>query len=274
MGAVRSVLALAACSMVASCATAPTASDAPPPGTQALLVRTDPPGASCSILQNGTVVASVDATPGIANVPVVFCRFCLAGRPEEHPPIEVACSKEGYLASRMTFAVQWAHTVLQEAPPRDPTPAEVAGAAGGAAAWGALQALGSAGLGVAAVAPIALPVAAVGLVVAAAANKDRPPRYTFAYRPLPEFLLTPAAFASESDCDAHFTSLKARLVTARDAQRANIDAHCRFFPCKASDPAPCPDPVCERQRTLANEQLKSQLDQIPALRTQVRIAGP
>lgn len=280
MRTLHPLLALAACWVVASCATAPKAPDAPPPGIQALLVRTDPPGATCSIVQNGVVVAAVAATPGTANLPLVFCQLCLSPRAEDVPPFEVACIKPGYLASRLTFAVQWAHTVaVEEALPREPPATESAGAAAGAAgsavALGAAGSMGSMGaLGAAALAPVLLPIAAAGVLVAIVATKDRPPKYDYAYRPLPELLLTPATFGSESDCDAHFASLQTRLKATRDAQRSNIDAQCRFWPCKASDPAPCPDPVCERRRTIADEQLKSQLDQIPALRTQVRIAAP
>ena len=263
MRTLHTLLGFAACWVLASCATAPKAPDAPPEGTQALLVRTDPPGASCSILQNGAVVVSVPATPGSANLPLVFCRFCLQPRPEDVPPFEVACSKPGYLASRLTFRVQFAGTVAAEAaPPRQGTDAETAGAVG--------RALGAVGVTVLTLSPLA-PLVLVGGAIATA---NSPPRYEFAYRPLPELLLTPAAFGSESDCDAHFASLQTRLKATRDAQRAYIDAQCRFWPCKASDTAPCPDPICERQRKIADDQLESQLEQIPALRTQVRIAAP
>jgi hypothetical protein len=83
--------------------------------------------------------------------------------------------------------------------------------------------------------------------------------------------LTPSTFGSESDGDAHFASLQRRLQTTRYAQRSDIDANCRFWPCEASDPAPCPDPICERRRAVADAQLKNQLDQTPSLRAQVRI---
>ena len=263
MRTMHSLLALAACWVLASCATAPKAPDAPPPGTQALQVRTDPPGAICSILQNGVAVASVAATPGTANLPLVFCRFCLSPGPEEVPPFEIVCSKTGYLASRLTFAVQWAHTIAAEqAPPRDGSDAETAGVVAGV-----FGTVGATALQLSPLGPF------IGLGVAIARAND-PPRYDYAYRPLPELLLTPATFDSESDCDAHFASLQTRLKATRDAQRSYIDAQCRFWPCKASDPAPCPDPVCERRRTIADEHLKSQLDQIPALRTRVRIAAP
>lgn len=269
------LLTLAAGWLLASCATTPQGPDAPPPGTQALLVRTDPAGATCSIHRNGVVVASVPSTPGTANLPVVFSGF-VSVYAEDIPPFELGCSKPDYLSTRMTFAVQAASTVsLEGAPPQDPSNAKIAGVAGSAVAFGAAGGTASMGaMGALAVAPVLLPVAAVGLLVAIAAKNYTPRRYDYAYRPLPELLLTPETFASEADCDAHFASLQKRLQTTSDAQRSDIDANCRFSPCKASDPAPCPDPVCARLRAVADEQLKSQLDQIPALRAQVRIVAP
>ena len=267
---------LAACWLLASCATAPHAPGVPPPGTQALLVRTDPAGATCLIRQNAVVVAAVPSTPGTANLPVVFGGLGSV-HVEDVPPFEVECNKPDYLSSRMTFAVQAAETVSAEgSPAQDPSSAKIAGAAGSAVAVGAAGGAASMGaMGALAAAPILLPVAAVGLLVAMAAKKtDTPPRYDYAYRPLPELLLTPSTFGSESDCDAHFASLEKRLQTTRDAQRSDIDANCRFWPCKASDAAPCPDPVCERRRAVADAQLKSQLDQIPSLRAQARIVPP
>jgi hypothetical protein len=115
---------------------------------------------------------------------------------------------------------------------------------------------------------IVLPILAIATAVAA--TRERPP--AFAYRALPEFQLTPAAFASETECDAYFASLKTKLEGMRDAEHSRIAAACRFFPCKASDLVPCPDPVCNQQRARADEELKTRLEQIPALRAQVRIA--
>ncbi len=232
-----------------------------------MLVQTDPPGATCSILQEGAVVAAVTATPGTAHVPRDFCTsFCWGAK---YPPIEVVCRKEGYLDSRREFSLQ-ARIIVErdETPARDASAGEVAGGIAGVAVVGA----GQSGLAAVAVAApmIVLPILAVATAVAA--TRERPP--AFAYRALPEFQLTPAAFASESECNAHFASLKTKLEGVRDAEHSRIAAECRFFPCKASDLVPCPDPVCNQQRARADEELKTRLDQIPALRTQVRIAAP
>ena len=260
-------LALAACCALASCATAPTDPNAPPPGTQVMLVRTDPPGASCSILQDGAVEAAVAATPGMAHVPRDFCtRFCVGAK---YPPIEVVCRKDGYLDTRREFPLEMRVLVERdETPARDVTAGDVAGGVAGAAVIGA----GQSGLAAVAVAAplIVLPVLAVATAVAA--TRERSPPY--AYRALPEFQLTPAAFASESECDEYFSSLKSRLEAIRDATHARIAAECRFFPCKSTDPFPCPDPVCNQQRARADQELKTGLEQIPALRAQVRIAAP
>lgn len=263
----RTALALAACCALASCATVPADPNAPATGTQAMLVQTDPPGATCSILQDGAVVAAVTATPGTAHVPRDFCRsFCWGAK---YPPIEVVCRKEGYLDSRREFPLH-ARVIVErdETPARDVSAGEVAGGIAGAAVVGA----GQSGLAaVAAAAPlIVLPILAVATAVAA--TRERPPAY--AYRALPEFQLTPSAFGSQSECDAYFDSLKTRLETIRDATHARIAAECRFFPCKASDLVPCADSVCNQQRARADEELKTRLEQIPALRAQVRIAAP
>lgn len=267
----RIPLCFAVCLTLAACTTVPTAPDAPPPGTQALLVRTDPPGASCSILQDGAVVASVAVTPGTAHVPRSFQGFVFTPQPEELPPIEVLCRKEGYLESRKTFAVQWAAVVAsEETPPREPSAADIAG--GAASVVAAVAVSPGSGLAMVAVAApmVGIPILAVAAIVGA--TREKPP--PFAYRALPEFLLTPTGFASATECDAHFASLATKFEAARDAKRAYIDAQCRFWPCKASDSAPCPDLVCDRRRAMADDQLKVQLEEIPALRAKVRIATP
>jgi hypothetical protein len=80
----------------------------------------------------------------------------------------------------------------------------------------------------------------VGTLVIAAASKDAPRSAVYAYRALPEFFLVPEMFETQAACDGFFSSLEAKLTAARDTKRARIDAECRFFPCKASDPSPCP----------------------------------
>jgi hypothetical protein len=124
----------------------------------------------------------------------------------------------------------------------------------------------------AAAASVARPIALGVIVVAAIANKDAPRQAVYAYRALPEFLLVPATFDSQAECDAFFATLKTKLEAARGAAHARIDAECHFPPCRASDSTPCLE-VCERQRRRADAQLVSDLDQLTALRAQVRIVA-
>ena len=120
---------------------------------------------------------------------------------------------------------------------------------------------------------MAVPPLQLGMFVAGAIeHMDESSRYAhYAYRALPVFFLIPATFDSDAACDAFFATLKTKLEAARDAKRARIDAECRFWPCQSSDPTPCPDPVCERLRTMTDAQLASELGQLPALRAQVHI---
>jgi hypothetical protein len=107
MSKVRAAVTLSALAIALSaCATSPPVSSPPPPPgtTQALLLRTEPPGATCSMVQNGVVVASVDATPGIANLP------------RRNEPIEVVCRREGHLEQRMTIAAATAAEVKGDEP--------------------------------------------------------------------------------------------------------------------------------------------------------------
>jgi hypothetical protein len=236
------------CIAVAACATLP---EAPPRGrTQELTIRTDPPGAACSILQGGVVAASVTATPGVAVIP------------RRNLSIEVVCRRDGYLEARMTFAVVPATEVELEAGTRPWRPPRSVG--GFAADFvGDLAVQGA----VAFFPPAIFGLAALGAAAGAVQDDPNPP---YAYRALPEFLLTPESFASEANRDAFFANLQARLEAATRAQHAYIDAHCRFWPCEPTDVA-CPNPVCEYQGALVDERLKAQLEQIPALRAQTRV---
>jgi len=257
---------------LASCVTTPRPHL--PGSKQELVIRTDPPGAACSVLYQGELVASVAATPGAAALPLEFYRPGTKDGPpvETIPPLLVICRKEGYIDYQKTFALAWKHDVaLETSVRRELVPAEAAaGAVAGAAVVGAMVA--------APLVIMAVPAAAVPLAVAAGAGaiatKDAPRGSLYAYRSLPVFVLTPATFDSEAACDAHFATLKTKLEMARNEERARIDAECRFYPCKPSDPSPCPDPVCERLRAFADENLERELTRIPELRAQVRIIAP
>jgi hypothetical protein len=117
----RVVLVILAVAGVVSCSTAPTAPDPILTGTtQELLVRTDPPGVTCSLMQEGKVVATVESTPGTASVPREFRRSGLAALFEptltidEIKPLAVVCRKEGYLEYRREMQVARAFRVWQE----------------------------------------------------------------------------------------------------------------------------------------------------------------
>ena len=245
---------------------------------QDLAVRTDPSGASCAFMQDGKVVATVESTPGTASVPRDFRWLSFFPPPLEGiKPMDMVCRKEGYLERRATFAVAYAQRVgLEESPKPALSPAEEAGKGVGSAAMAGGQFLIPQAAQAAALAAgaVAVPIAAGALVVMLVASKDAPPRAAYAFRALPEFFLIPSTFESEASRDAFFAALKTKLEATRDAQRARIDAECRFWPCKIEDPAPCRDLTCEQLRARADAELKSRLDELPSLRAQTRIAAP
>ena len=271
------------------CATAPSAPNPILFGrTQPLAVRTDPPGATCTLAQRGEIVGTVEVTPGVAQVPRDFKSsfFEDIRTAEGKPPLEIACRKDGYLEFRRQFQAQFVGKVWQEelalqARP-EPTPAEtakdaaaaVAGAAGAAVVVAAPTALGGP-LGMALVASggaVLAPVAAIA-IVGIIAIQDQPRSEYFAYRPLPELLLVPAKFESAAARDAFFADLEAKFRSAHEQMRARIDANCWFHPCKPSDAQPCQDPWCQRLRETADADLQAELDGIPAMRAQVRIGS-
>lgn len=264
-------LAIGACVLLASCATSELRPYPQPLyATQDLALRTDPAGAHCTISRDGTVVASVEATPGVVAVRRDFCslpfdfwstpEYC-KGPLERVAPIEVSCRKDGYLEVRKTFHEASTQTVQsEEGPQSEPS-------AGSEAISGlAIIGMATGPLGILILAPTALAVAV--------ANADQPPNYAYAYRALPEFFLTPETFPSEAVRDAFFAALPSKLEQSAKAKQAYIDKQCRFWPCKAGDPEPCKDPVCEQRRARVDAELKALLDDIPALREQTRIVAP
>ncbi len=266
---------------MASCASPPTSPSATahgaepaPPGRQLLVVRTEPAAATCSIVQQGAVVATIDATPGVAAVRRDFnpwlLQFATPEQIERFAPIEIACRKDGFLERRMTFPLARGRDVaVEESVDTERYASQQAGRTGAGIALYVTQQVA---LQMAAIFPYAaLPILGgtlLGTAVTGVALSDgRPPE--FAYRALPQFFLTPESFPSESECDAYFVSFEKKLEAARVAERARIDAQCRFWPCKPSD-ASCPDPVCERQRTRADAYFNAELDRIPLLRATAR----
>jgi hypothetical protein len=254
MRAVVHLMLLAMTAVLASCATSPPVSCLPPyqRPSQALLLRTDPAGASCSVVRDGIIVASVDATPGRLDVP------------RRKEPIDIVCRKEGYLEQRLTLVPALAKEVdAQEAasgecPEREFSAGDAAGAIliqGGGNALATLFPPVAAGVGAA--------------VVLAMISSD----YPYAFRHLPQLLLAPVTFDSESACDGYFASLRSRVEAEADAQRTRIRESCHPWPCQASDPV-CHSPFCERQRARVDAELVSHLDQIEGLRARIRIVPP
>jgi hypothetical protein len=245
------LIAVAGCVTLTACAYLPprwARVYAPQGRTQELLIRTDPAGASCSLQQRGTIVASVEATPEIAIVP------------RTDAPLDVACRKAAYLDARMTFAVLHLKERLEVLEASPTMGAKYERTVGDFAEYMGVNMTG------AFLPPVGL---AWGWSLDKQEKEQNPP---FAYRALPEFILTPEAFDSETARDAFFLALKAKLETAAEGQLTRINQECRFWPCKPSDVA-CPDPVCEHQRAVVNSQLQTQLEQIPVLRAQVRVVA-
>ena len=238
---------------LSSCATSPPVSCPPPSPSapQALMLRTEPPGATCSVLRGVEAVASVEVTPDYAMVP------------RRNESIEVVCHK-GNLEQHMTFdAVRVPEAVSRSLAARECEQRERS--AGDRVAEAAAE-VAFKGL-VVFFPPALLGMAAVGVVTAATAE----PHY--AYAQPPEFLLAPATFESESVCDAHFAALKASLQAGADTQVARINQSCHPWPCSASDPV-CPNPICDVPRARIAAELNSRLDQIPGLRARARIVPP
>lgn len=251
-GRARLALGAVCACMLSACALYTPASVrvTPPRGpTQSLLVQTDPAGASCSLSQHGSVVAVVDATPGTASVP------------RRNASLEITCRKDGHLEARMRLGVLNLRdrlNLIEARPDRGPhyerTAADFAEYMGVNIA-GAL-----------------FPPAGIAwsIYLTRQDEEQNPP---FAYRALPEILLTPAEFESAAARDAFFEAIQARLEAAADTQIASINRACRFWPCEPSTPA-CADPVCEQQRAAVTSQLTTQLGQMQVLRAQVRIGKP
>jgi hypothetical protein len=253
MWSIARSLALVVSIALSSCATSPPVSCPPPSASaaQALMLRTEPAGATCSIARSGEVVASVEVTPDFASVP------------RRNEPIDVVCRK-GNLEQSMTFTPvrvpdgETQRPSARECEQRERSAGELAA---GLAAEAAVQGL------VVFFPPAALGILAVGAVAVATAE----PRYAF--RQPPEFLLAPTTFDSESARDAHFAALIARLEAEAEAQRAQVNQSCHPWPCNASDLV-CPNPICEVPRERIGTELKSRLDQIPGLRARARIVPP
>jgi hypothetical protein len=298
MGTWFRLVTVAACLALAACQTVRSTPRLLTP--ESLSIRTDPPGASCTIGFEAVVLATAASTPETVDVPrEVPCHIdcpkseqgapsctlqCRAPDLDVSRPIELVCRKQGYLEYRRPLAVGWKSDVdLEEG-------ASAADFARGAALTAALVgtlALPAAAPALAAIA-VAAPAAtltATGAVVggsaaaataAESAARDAPHAIyggaAYRYRSLPDVVLTPATFPSEAARDTYFAALKAKLEATAAEQRQYISSRCRIYPCTAVAPS-CAHPVCDRRRALITADIERQIEQIQAQRAQARIAA-
>ena len=220
--ALLGVMVAASCVAVGGCATDGAITRG---RTQQVLLQTDPPGATCTVVRNGAVVASVQ-TPGTATVE------------RRSEPIDVACSRPGFLPHRETLVSEnAAYVEADEGVEREPTPGEAAMrdvAAG--VSMSAVQftaAAGSAGMAGAAAIAAAGPAILVGLAVAPAYGiyqyANNPP---YAIRHPPMILLTPASFESTAERDAFFARRVSQLKAYAEAELAQGKDKCSGGYCK------------------------------------------
>src|SRR5689334_9747342 len=121
--ALVSVFLAATCLVAAGCA-GPNARD---DRIQQVLLQTDPLGATCTVARDGAVVATVEATPGAATVE------------RRSDPIEVTCTRAGYVEHQESFASEASYAVERdEGVERERSSAETA--AGTAAAVASISA--------------------------------------------------------------------------------------------------------------------------------------
>ena len=226
--ALLGVMLAASCVVVAGCASDGVIARG---RTQQLFLQTDPPGATCAVVRDGAVVATVQATPGAATVE------------RRNEPIEVSCSRPGYLPHREILASEIAAYVeADEGVEREPTPGEAAvrdvavgitSAAAQSAVSLASAGVGSAGLAGAAAVAAAAPVMLAGLVVAPVYGiyqyHNNPP---YAIRRPSIMLLTQASFESPAERDAFFAHRIAQLQGYAEAELAQGKDKCAGGYCK------------------------------------------
>jgi hypothetical protein len=242
--------------VLASCAAkgiAPT-----PARTQDLLLRSEPPGATCTVLQEGRVVATVEATPGVAGVP------------RTRQDIEIVCRKDGHLDERASYPPQHVLILAMEAKTYVPPSSAQTAAQAAAAALGLLGMVASMGVASPAAALLAGGLQASGAALGYAASDDE---FPFAYEPVPVLCLVPATFESESARNLYFDSLKVVIETSGVERRARIDGGCFFFPCKPEE-GPCRSLSCEKRRTQVEAETNARLARIPEQRAQTKVVAP
>jgi hypothetical protein len=248
----RRLLVLPAAAALASCATT----------TLEVSLRTEPEGAACSLVRGGVVAASVAATPGTAKMYLDACLRTPEGTAAGPctGPIEIVCTKEGYLDYRRSRDALRSADVLKQSP----ATVELTEKEQGIQVLEAIAAVSSSSI---VGAPVAILFGAWAM-----AERTNSPR-NIQWRP-PVLPLTPATFASQSACDAWFDASRGTLVASAEAQRAYVARECRPFPCRASDADLCAHPECQKLRTQIETQLNLELDELRTLRSQVRILAP
>ena len=219
--------------------------------TQDIVLRTDPPAASCTLARDGAVVATVESTPGAVTIE------------RRGAAIEVSCIKAGYFEQRETFVSEWAG-IVEEDEGVQAKPAPVATAIGvaatastQAASYGAAM-IGAGGYAAAVVSPV---VVVAGLFALPAYGlyqfTANPP---FAFRRLPEFVLTPVVFESESERDAYFTRRIVELEAAASGERT-----------RARTGQTCGGAYCNYLLAKVNAGLKLRLDRLAVERSRARV---
>ena len=197
----RAIASAAYAFLLAGCANTPAAPDSPetPSGTlQTMMVSSDPPGARCTVWQEGVEIATVDPTPG---------RVAVA---RKDVPLKLRCSRAGYLdASGDVGWVAW----RESSSPASPWLLGGSAALGGVGAAGTSAVVaGMSGASVGAVstaAAAALPIVGVGLlavlpglyIASQVAYPD------LSYPAEVSLTLTPSEFPSEEARDAYLEPL-------------------------------------------------------------------
>lgn len=191
--------------------------------TQRVSVVTDPPGASCSLV-NGPGAAIVIIAPGEAEVQ------------RSRAPLDMRCVREGYLEAAERFdSALGAQGDTDEQRRRMTT----AGVVGGAAYVG-LSAItvttmaptlggGAAIAGAGIVAAPVLALMVIGMPVAGAI--DLATGAAFGYPPQVTLTLVPAEFPDEGARSAYFDAIDRRLDQAREALRIDTAATCAKWNC-------------------------------------------
>lgn len=241
--------------VLASCATAPAQRASQAPQLQDLLVRSEPPGASCEVLQRGSRVASVLSCPASVSVPV----------PRAPDDLEIVCRKAGYVDASVSYPAipldEWQREAAVENPPAE------------------TNVLGEAAKGMlffAVILPLVVfpPAGLAANLVALPLTAAHSPVSAYAYESAPVIVLVPSIFESESAREAFFESRRAVIEVSLAERRAVADKACGLAVCEPGASS-CERPAsCAKRFAQIDAQRKSALEALPALRAQTRTVAP